>query len=71
MTTKTINNMSILVAGTADTQDVSFWDSKGTLHSDITWCGTRAYTLSPTKTFLTISGTTMTLSTSNPSDVGT
>ena len=71
ITDKSISNMTIQIAQAANTQDVTFSDSIATSHSNLAYCGARTYTLSPTKLFLTISGTTMTLSTSSPSDVGT
>jgi hypothetical protein len=56
-----INNMSYKVSLAAVTQDVSFSDSIATSHGDSTYCGARTYTLSPTRTFLTISGSTISL----------
>ena len=55
----------------AFTQDVSFTDTIAELHRNPTYCGARSYTLSPPHTFLSISGTTMILQTSIPSDEGT
>ena len=66
----TITNMSNKVSLAAVTQDISFLDSISTSHSDSTYCGARTYSLSQTLTFLTISGSTMSLSTTNVSDVG-
>ena len=54
----------------AVTQDVSFLDSIATSHAVPVYCGARTYTLSPTHTFLTISGTTLSLATSLVTDVG-
>ena len=67
---KTITNMSNKVSLAAVTQDFFFSDSVSTSRSDSTYCGARTYSLSPTLTFLTISGSTMSLSTANVSDVG-
>ena len=70
ITDKTITNMSNKVSLAAVTQDISFSDSVSTSRSDETYCGARTYSLSQTLTFLTISGSTMSLSTANVSDVG-
>ena len=69
ITDKAINNMSNKVSLAAVTQDVSFLDSIATSHSNPTYCGARTYSLSPTHTFLSISGSTMSLSTTTLSDV--
>ena len=53
----------------AVTQDVSFLDSIATSRSNPTYCGARTYLLSPAHSFLSISGSTMSLSTTNVSDV--
>ena len=62
--------MSNKVSFSAVTQDVTFSDSIATSHADPAYCGARTYTLSPVQTFLTISGTTMNLATSDVADVG-
>ena len=69
ITDKTIDNMSNKVSLAAVTQDVFFLDSIATFHSNPTYCGDRTYSLSPTHSFLTISGSTMSLSTATVSDV--
>ena len=69
ITDKTINNMSNKVSLTAVTQDVSFLDSIATSNSNPTYCGTRTYSFSPAHSFLSISGSTMSLSTTTVSDV--
>ena len=69
ITDKAINNMSNKVSLAAVTQDVSFLDSIAFSHSNPTYCGARTYLLSPTHTFLSISGSTMSLSTTTVSDV--
>ncbi len=53
--------MSNSVSLAAITQDVTFSDSKATSYGNPTFCGGR--------TFLTISGATMSLATSNVADV--
>ena len=70
LTDKVIDSMSYSVSLAATTQDVTFADSKSTNYNNPTFCGARTYLLSQTHPFLTISGTTMSLSTSNVSDVG-
>jgi hypothetical protein len=62
--------MSTKVSQSATTQDISFTDLIGTSHTDQTYCGPRNYSLSPTHTFLTISGSTLTLSTTSVAHVG-
>ena len=69
---KTIIDMSYKVSLAAVTQDISFTDTIATSHAgQPAYCGARTYTLSPTHTFLTISGSTMSLSTATVTDVGT
>ena len=63
--------MSNFVSSPAVLQDVTFADSIATGHSVPAYCGARTYTLSPIYTFLTISGTTLSLATSLVSNVGT
>ena len=54
----------------AITQNVFFADSIATGHSNNAYCGLRTYTLTPsTYTWLTIASDTMTVVTSNLSDV--
>ena len=69
ITDKTIINMSNKVSLAAVTQDVSFLDSIATSRSNPIYCGARTYLLSPTHSFLSISGSTMSLSTTTVSDV--
>ena len=69
---KTIIDMSYKVSLAAVTQDITFTDTIATSHSgQPAYCSTRTYTLSPIYTFLTISGSTMSLSTATVADVGT
>jgi hypothetical protein len=70
LTDKTISAMSTKVSQTAATQDIFFADSIGTIHGDQTYCGARTFTISPSLNFLTLSGTTLTLSTTNLANVG-
>lgn len=67
---KVINDMTYVVGKTAVTQDLSLIDSIATLHADETYCGTKTYILSPTQSFLSISGPTMSVISSNVADVG-
>ena len=69
ITNKTIDAMSTKVSQTATSKEISFDDLIGTSHTDPTYCGARTYSLSPNYSFLTISGTTLTLSTTNVADV--
>jgi hypothetical protein len=61
ITNKTLINMSNKVSLAAVTQDISFLDLIATSRSNPTYCGARTYTLSPTRTFLTVSGSTLSL----------
>ena len=61
--------MNTFVSGAAATQDVSFADSISTSHSNPTYCGPKTYSFSPTLSFLSVSGTTLFLITTNPNDV--
>ena len=70
LTDKIIINMANTVSATAVTQDVSFADSKATLYSNPTFCGARTYTFIPPLSFLILSGTNLSLSTTLPGDVG-
>ena len=47
-----------------------FQDTISNGRGDVNYCGTRSYTLSPIKSFLTISDPTMTLSTNLVADIG-
>lgn len=69
LTDKNINAMSNTVSATTVTQDVLFADSIATLHAIPAYCGARIYTFIPSLSFLTLSGTTLSLFTAFPSDV--
>ena len=69
ITDKTITNMSIKVSF-AQNQDISFADSVATTNGIASYCGARTYILFPIHSFLNISGTTLSLQTSNVADVG-
>ena len=61
--------MAFQLSSVATTQDITFADSIATGHSNASYCGTRTYSLSPILSFLSISGTTLSLSTIIPTDV--
>lgn len=70
LTDKTINNMTLSI-GSSSTQDATFTDTIATSHSVPAYCGTRTYTFTPTKTFLTvINGSTLQVASNDPADVG-
>lgn len=69
ITDKVINSMSNSVSLPAITQNVDFTDAKASSYANPTFCGARTYTLLPNLTFLTISGTVMSLATLNLADV--
>jgi len=69
---KAFNDMSVKVTQTA-TQDITFWDNLGQAMSNYSQCGPRTYTFTPAlPSFLSLDAgqTTLTLTTSNPADVG-
>ena len=70
ITNKTINAMSTKISQSAATQDISFVDLIGTSLGDSAYCGAKTYTISPSLSFLTLLGTTLTLYTTNVADVG-
>ena len=61
--------MEYQVIHAATLQDITFADSIATSHSNESYCGTRTYSLYPNLSFLSYSGTTLSLSTSYPTDV--
>ena len=67
---KTLNDMSINVTGST-TQSISFTNTIATYKAQSWYCGSCKYSLAPSHGFLSISGTTLTLSTSSVSDAGT
>ena len=70
ITDKIIIDMFQKIAFPVVTQDVTFLDSIATGHAVPAYCGLRTYSLTPAHSFLTISGTTMSLLTSLVPDVG-
>ena len=70
LTNKTINNMTLSIGG-SNTQDATFSDSITTTRGVANYCGTRTYSFTPSKTFLTIiNGSTLQVSSNIVSDVG-
>lgn len=63
--------MSATVSVANDSQSIRFDDTIGDGHGDKAYCGTRTYVLTPNYPFLTILGETMTLSSTDPAQVGT
>jgi len=73
LTDKTISNITYGVTLAQSDTNIFFGDSiRGTVfHTDSTYCGARKYTLTPnTYGWLSITGDTMTVQTSNLGDVG-
>jgi hypothetical protein len=63
--------MTYQIAATAVTQSTPFPNTTAISKGNPTYCGANTFSFSPTKTFLTASGNTLSVSTSNPADVGT
>ena len=63
--------MTVDVFAPAVTQDITFYDSIATLANKNTFCGSKTYTLSPSLSFLTLSGTTLSLNSINLSEIST
>ena len=59
------------IAATAATQTTPFLNSAANIQGTATFCGANTFSFSPTKTWLTVSGNTISVSTSNVADVGT
>jgi hypothetical protein len=69
ITDKILNEMSYKVGETAVTQDVSFLDSISLTKGNLMYCSAKTYSLDPTYTFLTVSGSIVSLLTNSVSDV--
>ena len=64
--------MTVKVADPAITQDfVEFNDSEVVAEGNSLFCGPKTYTIAPALSFLSISGTVLTLQTNNVADAGT
>ena len=63
--------MPYQIAATAATQSTPFLNTVATARSTPTYCGAINFSFSPTKTWLTVSGNTISVSTSTVADVGT
>ena len=71
LTDKTISDIVYGVTLTKDDTNIFFLDSIGTSYTDDTRCGPRKYTLTPsTYGWLSITGDTMSVETSDVDDVG-
>lgn len=68
--TRTLSSMAVLVSQST-TQDIWFTDTVAINRSDSTFCGTRSFSISPSHSFLSISGSTLTLATNSVTDAGT
>jgi len=66
---KTLIDMTNYVSVNAVSQEITFEDTIAKLHAVPDYCGAREYSLTPALSFLTISGTTLSLATSFVSDV--
>ena len=62
--------MSYVLTATAVTESNPFPNSIATSNGNPTYCGANTYTFVPTKTFLTVSGSTISVLTSNVADTG-
>ena len=63
--------MTYQIAATAVTQTTPFPNTIATAKSNPTYCGANTFSFTPTKTWLTVSGNTISVSTSTVADVGT
>ena len=63
--------MTYQIAATAVTQTTPFPNTLATFLSNPNFCGANTFSFSPTKTWLTVSGNTISVATSNVADVGT
>ena len=62
--------MTYQIAATAVTQTTPFPNTVATAQSNPTFCGAKTFSFSPTKTWLTVLGNTISVSTSTVADVG-
>ena len=63
--------MTYQIAATEVTQTTPFPNTVASNQSNPTYCGANTFSFSPTKTWLTVSGNTISVSTSTVADVGT
>ena len=63
--------MTYQIATTAVIQTTPFPNTVATAQSNPTLCGANTFSFSPAKTWLTVSGNTISVSTSTVADVGT
>ena len=62
--------MTYQIAATAITQTTPFPNTAATAASNPTYCGANTFSFSPSKTWLTVSGNTISVFTSTVTDVG-
>ena len=63
--------MTYQIAATVVTQTTPFPNTVATSQSNSIFCGANTFSFSPTKTWLTVSGNTISVTTSTVADVGT
>ena len=63
--------MTYQIGAIAVTQTTPFPNTAATAASNPIYCGVNTFSFSPTKTWLTVSGNTISVSTSTVADVGT
>ena len=66
-----MSDLNYQIAEAAVTQTTPFPNTIATAKSNQTYCGANTFSFSPTKTWLTVSGNTISVSTSTAADVGT
>ena len=66
-----MSDLNYQIAEAAVTQTTPFPNTIATAKSNPTYCGANTFSFSPTKTWLTVSGNTISVSTSTAADVGT
>ena len=62
--------MTFVIGTAAQSQDATFDDAISTDHTDLTYCGAKVLSMSPTFTFVTITGSNIVVDTTDPADVG-
>ena len=63
--------MTYQIGAAASTQTTSFPNTVATTQSNPTYCGANTFSFSPVKTFLSVSGNVISVSTTSLTDVGT
>jgi hypothetical protein len=70
MTPRSLADLSTIV-GVSNSLEISFDDAIGTVHTDQTYCGPRSFLLTPSPTFASISGNTLTINPTLVSEAST